>query len=49
MSDIYGAPVSLARVHDDRRRLLTVQADAPADAINLDSISSRLRASRQTA
>ncbi len=47
LSDIYGAPAGLSRVHDDRRRLFSVRAEVAAETIDLEDIGARLQESRQ--
>ncbi len=49
MRDIYGAAVSVVRVNEDPRRLFAVRVEALSDDHDLDDISRRLSASRQSA
>ena len=49
VSEIYGAPVELARVSDDPRRPFAMRARVAAGAIDPGDIARRLRDSRHTA
>lgn len=49
VGEIYGAPVELARVNDDPRRLFALRARVRAGDVDLDDMAYRLRDSRETA